>query len=156
MKIFLLLLFIAGLALTVYGIWELRHIYADEHCAVGRVTGYKAYLSTNVWMTAAYAAAAMQYPIVAVTLDSGEVRKLRLHQPVAMSVIEKAYPELLPGGEVLVTYFGKNPKQAFLTGHPLSKGQKPMKSSPFLLAGLALMLTPVATILLWYWVVNYV
>ena len=156
MEIFLLLLLIGGMALTVYGIWEQRHVYANEHCAIGHVTGYKPYVSSNIWMKAAYAATAMQYPVVAVTLDSGEVRWLRLYQPIAMSVIEKSYPELLPGGEVLVTYFGEKPKLAFLTGHPLSKGMKPMKRSPFLLAGIALMLTPVATILLWYWVVNYV
>ena len=131
---FLILLFLAGVGLTAYGIWEQKHVYGDQYFAVGRVVGYQAYRPSNSYAKLGSKLVNAQYPIVSVTLESGELRQLRLHSPVAYGA-GGDFPELRIGGEISVTYFGQNPKEAFLTDHPLA--EKPVKCSSFLIAGIA-------------------
>ena len=144
MALFLVLMFLAGAALTAFGIWEQKNVYADQHFTTARVIGYQPCTSTNLMLLAANAAAGMQNPIVNVTLDSGEVRQLKVHTPVPYNTTGKDYPELRIGGEISVTYFGQNPKEAFLIDHPLE--DKPMKTSPVLIVGIVLMGAVLATL----------
>ena len=144
MALFLVLMFLAGAALTAFGIWEQKNVYADQHFTTARVIGYQPCTSTNLMLLAANAAAGMQNPIVNVTLDSGEVRQLKVHTPVPYNTTGKDYPELRIGGEISVTYFGQNPKEAFLIDHPLE--DKPMKTSPMLIVGIVLMGAVLATL----------
>jgi len=149
---FLILLFLAGVGLTAYGIWEQKHVYGDQYFAVGRVVGYQAYRPSNSYAKLGSKLVNAQYPIVSVTLESGELRQLRLHSPVAYGA-GGDFPELRIGGEISVTYFGQNPKEAFLTDHPLA--QTPVKTSTFLMIGLALIGTVIVTLLGWLWLANY-
>ena len=149
---FLILLFLAGVGLTVYGIWEQKHVYGDQYFAVGRVVGYQAYRPSNSYAKLGSKLVNAQYPIVSVTLESGELRQLRLHSPVTYGA-GGDFPELRIGGEISVIYFGTNPKEAFLTDHPLA--QTPVKTSTFLMIGLALIGTVIVTLLGWLWLANY-
>ena len=64
----------------------------------------------------------------------------------------KDYPELRIGGEISVTYFGQNPKEAFLIDHPLE--ERPVKTSTFLMLGLVLVGAVIVTLLLWLLILN--
>ena len=149
---FLFILFLGGVGLTVYGVWEQKNVYGDQYFATGRVVGRKLQTSTNGFVMLANAAMQMEQPIVAVTLESGEVRQLLIQTAVSYSSlgIANQFPELQIGGEVSVTYFGKNPKEAFLVDHPLA--QKPMKCSALLLVGLALIGTVIAVGIFSLWI----
>ena len=135
---FLVILFLAGAGLTAYGIWEQKHVYSDQNFAAAKVVGYVPYHGGGRYGRAAGRIANMQHPVVSVTLDSGELRQLKIHTPIAYGA-EKNFPELRIGGEISVTYFGQNPKEAFLTDHPLE--EKPVKTSTFLMLGIALIAT---------------
>jgi len=152
MILFLVLMFLAGAGLIAYGIWEQKNVYADQHFTTARVIGYQPCTSTNLMFLAANAAAGMQNPIVNVTLDSGEVRQLKVHTPVPYNMTGKDYPELRIGGEISVTYFGQNPKEAFLIDHPLE--ERPVKTSTFLMLGLVLAGAVIVTLLLWLLILN--
>jgi hypothetical protein len=149
---FLFILFLGGVGLTIYGVWEQKNVYGDQYFAVGRVVGRKLQVSSNPFIMMGNAAMQMSQPIVAVTLDSGETRQLVIHTPVSYSSLGSIdqFPELRVGGEVSVTYFGTNPKEAFLVDHPLA--QAPMKCSALLLVGLALIGTVIVVGVFTFWI----
>ncbi len=137
MIVLFVLLFLAGAGLTAYGIWEQKNVYGDQHFATGRVVGYADYQAHGPALFLG-AAMEMKHPVVLVTLDSGEARQLKIHTFTSYSSwtgIADKFPELSIGGEVSVTYFGKNPKEAYLVNHPLA--QTAVKCSSFLIAGIA-------------------
>ena len=141
---FLFILFLGGVGLTIYGVLEQKNVYGDQHFAVGRVVGYADYDARGSAFLMG-AALGMKHPIVSVTLDNGEVRQLKIHTATSYSSwigLTDKFPELRIGGELSVTYFGKNPKEAYLHDHPLA--QTPMKCSAFLLIGLALIAAALA------------
>ena len=149
---FLFILFLGGVGLTVYGVWEQKNVYGDQHYTIGKVVGRKLQTSANGFVMLSNLAMQMEQPIVAVTLDSGETRQLVIHTPVSYSSLGPidSFPELRVGGEVSVTYFGQNPKEAFLYDHPLA--QKPMKCSALLLVGLALIGTVIVVAVATFWI----
>ncbi len=150
---FLILLFLAGVGLTAYGIWEQKTVYSDQNFAVGRVVGYQNARSSGP-ARVMQAVADARHPIVLVTMESGEQRQIKLHDQIIYGAgIGQKFPELQIGGEISVTYFGQNPKEAFLTDHPLA--QTPVKTSTFLMIGLALIGTVIVTLLGWLWLANY-
>jgi hypothetical protein len=129
-------MFLAGAGLTAYGIWEQKNVFGDQYFAAGRIVGYVPYNVSHGMIRAANRLAGLQNAVVSVTLDSGEVRQLKVHTPISYGINGKNYPELHIGKEISVTYFGKDPKEAFLVDHPLA--EKPVKCSTFLMIGLAL------------------
>jgi hypothetical protein len=143
---------LGGVGLTAYGVWEQKHVYGDQHFARARVVGRKLKTSTNGFVMLSNLAMQMEQPVVSVTLDSGEIRQLLIHTAVSYSSLGSidSYPELRVGGEVSVTYFGENPKEAFLVDHPLA--QAPMKCSALLLVGLALIGTVIVVGVFSLWI----
>ena len=129
----LILVFAGGIGALVYGIWEQKNVYGNPQFAEAKVVGHGSVRSSHIAMTAVNAIAGIVNPIVSIELPDGTTKDVPLHNQVMRTVFQK-YPELDVGGTVSVTYFGTNPKEAFLTGHPLA--QKPMTCSPVLLIGI--------------------
>lgn len=132
---FFLIISLIGIGLIVYGVWEMKNVYSDQHYEDVKVVALQPYRTTNLMLNLASAAGGFVYPVVELDLGTGVSRRVRLHSYVSKAVFSQ-YPELNIGGRIRVTYFGQKPKKAFLTDHPMA--QTPMKSSAALLVGIAM------------------
>lgn len=139
-------LFLGGGAAIAFGIWEQKTKFADQHFEEAEVVGHQAARTPGLTGAVISAAAGMVSPVVRLTLPDGTVKSVRLHNEVSRALFSK-FPELDVGGTVSVTYFGSNPREAFLTGHPLAS--KPMKVSTALILGAAAV--GLAVVLLIFW-----
>lgn len=136
-----------GAILTFFGILDFRKNYSSKEFAEGEIVGYKPAYQPGLIGIAVSAAAGMVHPIVNVRMPNGVISQLPLHTQIAKSVLQK-FPDLQIGSVVQVTYFGTDPKEAFLVGHPLS--QTPVKSSPLLIAGIATISCVIVMLVIWY------
>lgn len=93
------------------------------------------------------AVAGIVQPVVRIDLPGGMVKDVRLHNQIVRGALAK-YPELDFGGKISVTYFGANPKEAFLTGHPLA--QKPMRCSAALLISIIIWVCVIGMTVLYF------
>ena len=133
--LFLLLILLAGIGSLVYGIYEQKNVHSNPHFAEADVVGHNNVRSTNLALTAMNAAVGIVHPVVGIELENGIRKVIPLHNQVSRKLLEQ-FPELDIGGKVSVTYFGEDPKEAFLTGHPLA--QTPMTCSPVLLISIVI------------------
>ena len=140
-------LFLAGGALFAYGIWEKKNIYNEQHFTEGEVVGHQAVRTGNLTMTAVSKAVGIVHPVVLIDLPDGSCKEVKLHTQVSKMVFQK-FPELDVGGKVSVTYYGHNPKEAFLTAHPLA--QKPMAVSAAMLIGVAILAVAVLLLIFYF------
>ena len=132
--IFFFTMLICGIALTVYGIWEQKNVYSDQHYADAEVVGFQAYRTTNRAVNVMASVGGMVTPVVQITLDDGTVTRVKLQNMALMKHQLAQMPELDIGGRVQVTYFGKDPKRAFLTNHAMA--QTPVRASAALMIGI--------------------
>lgn len=135
---FFLIISLFGIGLILYGIWEVKHVYSEQHFADAEVVDFEPYRPSHFAVWAMAAVTGMAIPIVQFELETGEVKRLKLHNVTVIRNQLAAMPELDMGGRVQVTYFGKKPKEVLLTNHPLA--QTPMKFSPVLLIGIVIAL----------------
>lgn len=132
--IFFLAMLLCGIGLTVYGIWEQKNVYSIQNYADAEVVGFQAYRTSNLAVNTMAAVSGMVIPVVQITLDDGTVRRVKLQNTAVMKSQLAKMPELDIGGRVQVTYFGSDPKRAFLTNHAMA--QTPVKGSAALLIGI--------------------
>ena len=145
--LWLILVFVIGIGTLVYGIWEQKNVYGDPHFAEAEVVGHQNVRSSNLAISAMNAVAGIVQPVVRIDLPGGMVKDVRLHNQIVRGALAK-YPELDLGGKISVTYFGANPKEAFLTGHPLA--QKPMRCSAALLISIIIWVCVIGMTVLYF------
>ena len=138
--IYIIVFLLIGIGATAYGVREQKTVYSEQHYTEGEVVGHQNARAHNLTAMAVNAATGTVNPLVSITLESGIRKVVPLHEQLPKMVLNK-YPELDLGGRVSVTYFGADPKEAFLSGHPLA--QKPLRSSSALLIGIVFLLISV-------------
>lgn len=131
---FFIIISLIGIGLILYGVWEMKTVYSDQHYEDVEVIALQPYRTTNLAINAMSVVSGFVYPVVELDLGTGVSRRVRLHSYVSKAVFSQ-YPELDIGGQIRVTYFGKKPKEAFLTDHPMA--QTPVKFSPAMVIGIA-------------------
>lgn len=143
----IIFIFTAGCLLVAFGIRELKTKFSDRQFAKAKVIGYRkppivsARLGTSILISAAYSTAQIVNPVVEFKNKNGCTHSAPLHITVDKFSIAKSYPEFEVGGEVMVSFFGDSPRECFLENHPLQ--QNVLRTSVFLLAGIALLATTV-------------
>jgi hypothetical protein len=144
-----------GAGLLGFGIYQNKTYYGDQHFSEAEVVGYERYEGGRGLQGAAFTAigslAGAVYPIVDIRLPSGALRSVKLNTLITNPVIAQ-HPEFQIGGKVSVTYFGTDPRTVYLTNHPLA--QTVMKTSAFLLVGIALLGLGVIMIAASIWFAN--
>lgn len=135
---FFIIISLIGIGMILYGVWEIKTVYSDQHYEEVEVVAHQPYRPINLAINAMSAMiGGFVYPVVELDLGTGVRRRVRLHAYVAKAVFSQ-YPELDIGGHIRVTYFGKKPKEAFLTDHPMA--QTPIKFGPAMIIGIVLAL----------------
>ena len=135
--IYMFLFLVAGVGLLVFGIREQKTRYGSRNLTEGEVVGHQTARAHGLMYQAVNAAAGIVNPLVSITLASGVTKVVPLYTQIPKNAFNK-YPELDLGGRVSVEYFGDDPREAFLVGHPLAS--KPLQVSTPLLAGIGLTL----------------
>lgn len=136
-KFFIIIFFVIGLIMTLFGIWEQKTRYSDRQFATGKVVAHKAVKShENIVVVAANATLDIVTPVVEFTNSSGCVKTAPLHLDISKMMFEK-FPEFDIGGELTISFFGDSPRECFLENHPMS--QTVIKTSACLIFGIALL-----------------
>ena len=136
--IYVFVFLVAGVGLLVFGIREQKTRYGSRNFTEGEVVGHQTARAHGGLMNQAlYSAAGIVNPLVSITLPDGVTKVVPLYAQIPKNAFNK-YPELDLGGRVSVEYFGDDPREAFLVGHPLAS--KPLQVSTPLLAGIGLTL----------------
>ena len=128
---------VAGVGLLAYGIREQKTRYGSRNFTEGEVVGHQTARAHGLMYQALYSAVGIVNPLVSITLPDGVTKVVPLYAQIPKDAFNK-YPELDLGGRVSVEYFGDDPREAFLVGHPLAS--KPLQVSTPLLAGIGLTL----------------
>ena len=135
--LYIFVFLLIGIGATVYGVREQKTQYSEQHFAEAEVVGHQGVRSHNLSMTAMNAAIGNVNPVVGVQLPDGMRKVVPLHTQIPRSALSH-YPELDVGGKVSVTFYGDDPTEVFLTGHPMA--QTPVKCSTVLLIGIVFLL----------------
>ncbi|HAG14372.1 MAG TPA: hypothetical protein DCG49_11020, partial [Ruminococcus sp.] len=126
-----------GIGATAFGIKEQKTVYSEQHYTEAEVVGHQNARTHNLTINAINTVTGTVNPLVSIMLENGIKKVVPLHEDLPRASFSK-FPELDLGGKVSVTYFGSDPKTAYLTGHPLA--QKPLRSSSALLIGIVFLL----------------
>ncbi len=135
--LYVIVFLLIGIGLTVYGVREQKTQYGEQHFTEAEVVGHQNARSHNLSMLAVNTLTGNVNPVVSIQLPDGMRKTVPLHTQVTRMVFSR-FPELDVGGHVSVTYYGDDPKEAFLTGHPLA--QTPVRCSSALLIGIVFLL----------------
>jgi len=135
--IYVIVILLIGAGALVYGIRDQKEHFGEQHFGEAEVVGHQPVRSGNLTMFAVNRVTGMVNPLVRLNLPAGMEKVVPLHTQVSRALFHK-FPELDLGGSVSVTYYGDNPREAFLLNHPL--GQKPVKLSGAILVGIGCLL----------------
>jgi len=142
----IIFLFVIGAGMVGFGVWDQKNRFGSQQFTEGEIIGYQSVRHTagslrGMAINAVISAAVgLVSPVAKVTLESGEVRQIRLHTKLPKSTIDQS-PDLQIGGKVSLVYFGSDPKEVYLVGHQLA--EKPMRVSPVLLFGIPVLIMAV-------------
>ena len=139
--IYIVVFFLIGAGCLVYGIREQKEHFGEQQFGEGTVVSHQPVRSGGLMMSAVNAAGKIVNPVVRIDMPNGKYCVVPLHEQVSSAALLTKFPELDIGGRVSVTYFGFNPKEAFLTNHKLA--QKPVRMTTPLLIGIFFLLAAV-------------